>query len=132
MGPSRDGQPHVVIVGGGFGGLSAAKALAGAAVRVALVDRQNDHLVQPMVYQVAMAGLSPADIAYPIRSILRRRPEVRVVLDEVKSIDVESHRVVLRASELSYDFLIVATGTQTNYFAHPEWSQSAVGLKNID
>jgi NADH dehydrogenase len=119
-------------VGGGFGGLSAAKALAGAPVRVTLVDRQNHHLFQPMLYQVAMAGLSPADIAYPIRSILRRRPEVRVILDEVKSIELESRRVVLRDSELSYDFLVVATGTQTNYFAHPEWSQSAVGLKNLD
>lgn len=129
---ARGELPHVVIIGGGFGGLTAAKQLDGARVRVTLVDRLNHHLFQPLLYQVAMAGLSPADIAAPIRSVVRFQPNVRVLLAEVQDIDVATRRVVLDRGELQYDYLIVAAGAQNHYFGHDDWAKYAVGLKDID
>lgn len=135
--PSADARassriPHVVIIGAGFGGLSAAKALKRAPVRVTLVDRTNHHLFQPLLYQVAMAGLSPADIAAPVRSVLAHQKNARVVLADVTDIDVKHRRVVTSAGDLSYDTLIVAAGAQNDYFGHPEWSSVAPGLKSIE
>jgi NADH dehydrogenase len=129
---ARPALRHLVIVGGGFGGLTAAQSLREAPVRITLLDRTNHHLFQPLLYQVAMAGLSPADIASPIRSILRGRHDVRVLLDEAVSIDLAARRVHLRESWEEYDFLILATGAQTTYFGHPEWSRFALGLKDLD
>jgi NADH:ubiquinone reductase (H+-translocating) len=124
---------HVVIVGGGFGGLTAAKALRGAPVRVTLVDRQNHHLFQPLLYQVAMAGLAPSEIAMPIRSLLGRRSHSTVLLDEVEGVDLVQKRVVLQeGSALSYNYLILAPGARTAYFGHDEWAHYAPGLKSLD
>src|SRR5512139_391487 len=102
--------PHVVIVGGGFGGLTAAKALSRAPVRLTLVDRHNYHLFQPLLYQVATAGLSPGDIASPIRWVLRRQANVRVLLAEVVAVDPAGRRIVLEGGDLGYDYLILAPG----------------------
>lgn len=124
--------PHVVILGGGFGGLFAAKALHGAPVRITLVDRRNHHLFQPLLYQVATAGLNPSDIAMPIRAILRRQQNVTVLLAEATGIDPAARRVILRDGELPYDFLILATGATHSYFGHDEWSGDAPGLKSIE
>jgi NADH dehydrogenase len=133
--------PHVVIVGGGFGGLAAARGLARAPVRVTLVDRHNYHLFQPLLYQVATAALSPGDIASPIRWILRRQQNVRVLLADVRSVDVSRRVVVLDGGpqggstggdELPYDDLILATGATHAYFGHPEWADRAPGLKTLD
>jgi NADH dehydrogenase len=125
--------PHVVIVGGGFAGLYAARALRRAPVRITLVDRHNYHLFQPLLYQVATAALNPSDIAAPIRSILRDQSNVSVLLGEAASIDVSRKVVALKdGAELSYDFLMVATGATHSYFGHPEWEPNAPGLKSID
>ncbi|MDP9352620.1 MAG: FAD-dependent oxidoreductase, partial [Chloroflexota bacterium] len=125
--------PHVVIVGGGFGGLSAARALRRAPVRVTLVDRRNHHLFQPLLYQVATATLSPADIASPIRSLLRRQQNTEVWLAEVVDADPEAKALVLAdGTRLTYDFLIVATGATHAYFGHEEWAPLAPGLKTIE
>ena len=124
--------PHVVIIGGGFGGLSAARALKGAPVRITLVDRTNHHLFQPLLYQVAMAGLSPADIAEPIRSVLRRQKNVTVLLAEAVGVDFEQRVVQLADGSLNYDYLILATGGRTSYFGHEDWEQFAPGLKDLD
>jgi NADH dehydrogenase len=121
--------PHVVIVGGGFGGLCAALALSQRAVRVTLVDRNNYHLFQPLLYQVATASLSAGDIASPIRSILSRAPRVRTLLGEVTSIDLPNRRVLLNEGELNYDYLIVAAGSSTSYFGHDHWQEVAPTLK---
>jgi NADH dehydrogenase len=122
-----------VIVGGGFGGLSAAKALGKADVRVTLVDRRNHHLFQPLLYQVATATLSPGDIAAPIRWILRRLPNVRVILGSVHRLDVAARRVELDdGAVLEYDYAIVATGASHAYFGHPEWADHAPGLKTLE
>jgi len=121
-----------VIIGGGFGGLDAARALSRAAVRVTLVDRHNYHLFQPLLYQVATASLSPGDIASPIRWILRRQKNVQVLLAEARAIDAPARRVVLDRGELTYDYLIVATGAAHSYFGHPEWAGRAPGLKTLD
>ncbi len=127
---------RVVIVGGGFAGLSAAKALAGAPVDVTLVDRTNHHLFQPLLYQVAMAGLSPADIAAPIRKVLRHQDNVSVMLGEVVEVDLP--RRVVRARDdrtthdLPYDHLVLAMGARTSYFGHDDWRAHAIGLKTID
>jgi NADH dehydrogenase len=127
------GVPHVVIIGGGFGGLAAAKALARANVRVTLVDRHNYHLFQPLLYQVATATLSPGDIGAPIRWVLRRASNVRVLLGEVESIDTSARRVRLTdGATLDYTYLIVATGARHAYFGHPEWEAFAPGLKTLD
>jgi len=122
-----------VIVGGGFGGLTAAKALVDEPVEITLVDRSNHHLFQPLLYQVAMAALSPAEIAMPIRSILENQRNVSVLMAEVREIDLARRRVVLDdGGDLPYDFLLLATGAETNYYGHPEWEKYAPGLKSID
>jgi NADH:ubiquinone reductase (H+-translocating) len=128
---SRD-IPHVVIIGAGFGGLTCAQALKRARVRITIVDRANHHLFQPLLYQVAMAGLSPADIAQPIRSILRKQKNVKVLLDEVTDVDFNNQTVELRDSKLKYDYLVLATGGRTSYFGHDEWETFAPGLKDLD
>lgn len=124
---------RVVIVGGGFGGLKCALALRGTNCQITLVDRQNYHLFQPLLYQVATAGLSPADVAVPIRSLFRKIPSLEVRLDEVTGID-RDRKVVLLAEtgELPYDTLVLATGARHSYFAHPEWESLAPGLKTLD
>ena len=127
-----DPSPHVVIIGGGFGGLTAAKALGARGIRVTLVDRRNHHVFQPLLYQVATAALSPGDIASPIRWILRRDQSVRVLLAEVQDVDVARRVVVLDEGELAYDVLIVATGVTHGYFGHDEWRDLAPGLKTLD
>jgi NADH dehydrogenase len=125
--------PHVLIIGGGFGGLSAAKTLRTAPVNVTLLDRHNYHLFQPLLYQVATATLSPGDIAAPIRWIFRRSPNVRVLLGEVSAVDTKNRRVRLADDgELAYDFLIVATGSSHTYFGHDEWARFAPGLKTLE
>ncbi len=125
-------QPHVVIIGGGFGGLYAARSLRRAPVRITLVDRHNYHLFQPLLYQVATAALNPSDIAAPIRSILRRQRNVTVILGDAQAIDPDTKVVRLTDGEIPYDYLIVATGATHSYFAHPEWEKNAPGLKTID
>jgi NADH dehydrogenase len=125
-------RPHIVIVGGGFGGLDAARGLAGAPVRVTLVDRHNYHLFQPLLYQVATASLSPADIASPIRWILRRQSNVKVLLADAHAIEPERRRVLIDGGSVDYDYLVVATGATHAYFGHPEWAEGAPGLKTLD
>ncbi|HVE78907.1 MAG TPA: NAD(P)/FAD-dependent oxidoreductase [Gemmatimonadaceae bacterium] len=125
-------RPHVVIVGGGFGGLYAARALKRAPVDVTLVDRTNHHLFQPLLYQVATATLAPSDIAAPIRWLLRRQRNAMVLMAEVEGVDVERRIVRLEeGKELTYDYLILASGARHSYFNHPEWEDMAPGLKNI-
>jgi len=127
------GRPHVVVVGGGFGGLAAARGLARTAVDVTLVDRRNHHLFQPLLYQVATAGLTPADIAEPIRSILESQRNVRVLLGEVVEIDRARRHVRLADGDtITYDYLVVAAGTTHSYFGHDEWEQFAPGLKTVE
>ena len=128
----EDKRPHVVIVGGGFGGLATARALKSAELRITLLDRTNHHLFQPLLYQVAMAGLSPADIAAPIRSILHRQKNVNVLLDEVTGVDLANRSITLRDGQLTYDYLVLATGGRTSYFGHDEWEKFAPGLKDLD
>jgi len=128
--------PRVVIVGSGFGGLNAAEKLAGAAVNITVIDRQNHHTFQPLLYQVATAGLSPGEIAAPIRSILRRHKDVEVLLAEVTGFDLE-RRVVQTViegeeQEIAYDYLVVAAGASHAYFGHDEWEPLAPGLKTIE
>jgi NADH dehydrogenase len=124
---------HVVIIGGGFAGLDAARALARANVRVTLVDRHNHHVFQPLLYQVATAGLSPGDIASPIRWILRKQANLRVLLATVERIDPAAHRLHLDGGDtLDYDALIVASGVTHSYFGHEEWPSRAPGLKTLD
>ncbi len=130
---TRSAVPRVLILGGGFGGLEAAKALAGERVRVVLVDRSNHHLFQPLLYQVAMAGLSPADIAVPIRSILSSQDNAMVLLGEAVGVDLQKKRLTLKdGEELGFDYLVVATGAKTNYFGHDGWTRHALGLKTLD
>jgi NADH:ubiquinone reductase (H+-translocating) len=124
--------PKVVIVGAGFSGLSAAKALARAPVEVTIIDQHNYHLFQPLLYQVATAALSPADIAAPIRSILARQKNATVVLAEVSGIDLERRQVVAENKRIAYDFLILASGARHAYFGHDDWARYAPGLKTID
>ena len=125
--------PQVVVVGGGFGGLEAAKTLGGAPARVTLIDRRNHHLFQPLLYQVATAVLSPADIAQPIRAVLRDRANVEVVLGDVTSVDAASKQVELAdGSRLPYDYLILAAGASHAYFGHDEWEPYAPGLKSLE
>ncbi len=125
--------PHVVIVGGGFGGLEAAKALNHAPVRVTLVDQRNHHLFQPLLYQVASATLSPADISAPIRYILRHQPNTEVLLAEVSRVDLQARSLSLAdGSCLDYDYLILATGASHSYFGKEAWAQHAPGLKSLE
>jgi NADH dehydrogenase len=129
----RGGLPHVVIVGGGFGGLHAARALGHHPVQVTLLDRQNYHLFQPLLYQVAAAALSPGDVAEPIRAILRKHPNVRVLLGDVTAVDPERGRVRLaEGQEVGYDYLILAAGARHSYFGHDEWEPLAPGLKTVE
>src|SRR6202453_1231446 len=126
-------RPRVVVVGGGFAGLSAGMALADMAVDVTLVDRRNHHTFQPLLYQVALAVLSPADIAQPIRSILSKKQNIEVLMDEVVGIEADSRRVLLRSgANISYDYLILGTGSTHSYFGHDDWAQCAPGLKTVE
>lgn len=125
-------QPQVVIAGGGFGGLYAAKALKEAKVQITLVDRRNHHLFQPLLYQVATAGLSPGDIAYPIRAILRRQSNTRIFLAEAVRVDPEGRRLILQDGALNYDYLVLATGCSHSYFGHEDWESVAPGLKSLE
>lgn len=135
-------RPHVVIVGGGFGGLYAAKNLGNKPVRVTLIDRKNHHTFQPLLYQVATAGLSPGEIAMPIRGILSKYRNLEVLLGDVSDIDLKNKTLHLppnelagdpgERSEIPYDYLILATGASHNYFSHPEWAPLAPGLKTIE
>lgn len=126
--------PHVVIIGAGFGGLEAAKALGKQPVKLTVIDRNNHHLFQPMLYQVATAGLSPADISAPIRHVLRKQEQTEVLMGEVTGIDVQEQRVHLRGDDqtIPYDYLIVATGASNNYFGHDDWVHIAPGLKSLN
>jgi NADH:quinone reductase (non-electrogenic) len=123
---------RVVIIGGGFGGLYLARHLKRAAVEVTLIDRRNHHLFQPLLYQVATGTLSPANIASPLRVLLKRSKNTRVLLAEAREIDVERRRVILDEGEIPYDTLVVATGSSHSYFGHDEWEEHAPGLKSIE
>ncbi|WP_234023763.1 NAD(P)/FAD-dependent oxidoreductase [Sorangium cellulosum] len=125
-------EQHVVIIGAGFGGLYAAKALRRAPVRVTVIDRRNHHTFQPLLYQVATAGLNASDIAAPIRRVLRRQKNTSVILAEVKAIDPIHKRVIFDDGEIGYDMLIVAAGASHSYFGHEEWAAVAPGLKTVD
>lgn len=132
MESSEPKKPRVIIIGAGFGGLEAAKKLACKDVRLTIIDRTNYHLFQPLLYQVATAALSPADIAAPIRAILSRCRNVEVVLAEVESVDVETRQVKTPDRTFDYDFLILATGARHSYFGHEEWERLAPGLKSLE
>lgn len=129
---SDTGVHRVVVVGGGFAGLNAARALRRSPVRVTLVDRRNFHLFQPLLYQVATGSLSPANIAAPLRSILERQANCEVILGDVIGFDIAAKKVLLDGGEIPYDTLIVAAGAKHSYFAHPEWERLAPGLKTIE
>jgi NADH dehydrogenase len=126
------GAPRVVIVGAGFGGLEAAKALARAPVEVLVIDRHNHHTFQPLLYQVATAALSPADVAWPIRHILRSQRNATVLMEEVVAVDAERKCVRTNVGEIAYDYLIVSTGAMHSYFGHDDWAPYAPGLKRIE
>lgn len=130
--PDPEHEPHVIIVGGGFGGLNAAKALRKAPVRMTLLDRKNHHLFQPLLYQVAMAGLNPPQIAVPIRRVLRSQRNVRVLLGEVTGIMPAQRKVATTIGDMAYDYLILATGASHSYFGHDEWARVAPGLKSLE
>jgi NADH dehydrogenase len=126
-------RPHVVIVGAGFAGIHAAKALGRMDVDVTVVDRRNHHTFQPLLYQVALAVLSPADIAQPIRSIVRKQANTQVLMDEVTALDVEAHAITLASgARIDFDYLVLATGATHSYFGHPEWAALAPGLKSLE
>ncbi len=123
---------HVVIVGGGFAGLRSARDLGGVpGIDVTLYDERNHHLFQPLLYQVAMAGLSPAEIAAPIRSLVSRHQNIRVLNERVERVDLESREIVTARGRESYDILILAAGARHSYFGHPEWEANAPGLKSL-
>src|SRR2546427_4008998 len=124
--------PHVVLVGGGFGGLYAARALAHRPVRVTLLDRRNHHLFQPLLYQVATAALNASDIAVPLGSVLRRATNVTVLLAPVEHVDLAARRLVLDRGEIGYDALVLAPGASHSYFGHDEWEVFAPGLKTLE
>jgi NADH dehydrogenase len=123
---------QIVVVGGGFGGLSFCQHLKHSLAHITVVDRTNHHLFQPLLYQVAMAGLSAPDIAQPIRSVLSRHPNLEVLLDEVQEFDLHAHQVKCRHNTLTYDYLILAFGSITSYFGHPEWEEFAPGMKTLE
>ncbi len=129
-------KKRVIVIGGGFGGLSAAKALGAADVELTVIDRTNYHLFQPLLYQVAIAGLSPAEIAWPIRTVLRKQRNARVLLGEVVGVNLEQKTVTFQDGDklraLDYDYLVLATGVKTAYFGHNEWEKYAIGLKDLD
>ena len=125
-------RKRVVVVGGGFGGLWLVRALASANADITLIDRSNHHLFQPLLYQVATAGLAAPSIAAPLRHILRRQTNVEVLLGEVQAIDLAAHRVYLGEQAFDYDYLVVASGATHAFFGHHDWAQHAPGLKNLD
>ena len=133
---ARDGmsgeQAKIVIIGAGFGGIAAAKELRRASVEVTVIDRQNHHCFQPLLYQVATAALSPADVAWPIRHILRNQKNATVLMAEVRKIDHAKRRVQIDSMSISYDYLVLATGASHAYFGHDEWAEVAPGLKRIE
>ena len=129
---SAAAEPRIVILGAGFAGLSAARALAGAPVRVTVVDRRNHHLFAPLLYQVATAALSPGDIAYPIRAILRGQANTRVLLGDAVSIDPVRRELVLTDERIPYDYMILASGSRHAYFGHDGWEKDAPGLKTLE
>ena len=132
-GMNRADSPHIIIVGGGFGGLYAAQSLRRSGARITLIDRRNFHLFQPLLYQVATGGLSPANIAAPLRDILKRHRNTTVLMAEVTGIQAHQRTITLNnGSKLSYDYLIVAAGVSHNYFGHDEWAHDAPGLKTIE
>src|SRR5215813_918215 len=127
--PAR--RPRVVIIGAGFGGINAAMGLRKADVDVTVIDRRNYHLFQPLLYQVATAGLSPAQVAMPIRHILRRQENATVLMETVEGIDKEARLVLTANRRIPYDYLVIATGARHAYFGHDEWEEIAPGLKTI-
>ena len=133
---ARDGmsdeRAKVVIIGAGFGGIEAAKELRRASVELTVIDRQNHHCFQPLLYQVATAALSPADVAWPIRHILRKQKNATVLMAEVREIDPAKRRVQIDLTSISYDYLVLATGASHAYFGHDEWAEVAPGLKRIE
>ena len=128
---NKNQLPHVVIVGAGFGGLRAARALADAPVQVTLVDRNNYHLFQPLLYQVATAGLSADEIAYPIRGILRKQKNLTFIMGEVKSLNLKESEIITEKTTLPFDYLILAVGSETNFFNHADLQQHSFGLKDL-
>src|SRR5271163_1800588 len=132
MSSPTNSTPRIVIVGAGFGGLTAARRVAGLPVQLTLVDRRNHHTFQPLLYQVATAGLSPGEIAAPIRWILRERTNVEVLLEEVVDFNLDQQKVITKEQVLNYDFLIIASGATHAYFGHEEWEPLAPGLKTIE
>jgi NADH dehydrogenase len=124
--------PRIVVIGAGFGGLTFVQRFPDNLARITVIDRQNHHLFQPLLYQVATAGLSAVDIAQPVRALFGSRPNFEVIMSEVTRIDLAAKRVVHTRGELSYDYLVVAAGGATSYFGHPEWEQFAPGLKSLD
>ena len=130
--PVTRSLPHVAIVGGGFGGLYAARALAHRPVRVTLLDRRNHHLFQPLLYQVATAALNASDIAVPLRSVLRKATNITVLLAEVEKVELANRRLVLDRGEMGYDALVLAAGASHSYFGHDEWEMLAPGLKTLE
>ncbi|WFS04096.1 NAD(P)/FAD-dependent oxidoreductase [Rhizobium tumorigenes] len=130
---NKASKPHIVIIGAGFGGLAVERGLAGSGAIVTLIDRQNHHVFQPLLYQVATAGLSPADIAAPIRAIVKRHKDTRVLLAEVSGVDADNKRVAFSdGSGLDYDALVIATGARHSYFGRDEWARFAPGIKTLD
>lgn len=130
--PATPRRPHVVVVGAGFGGLSAVKALAKADADITLIDRRNHHLFQPLLYQVATAALAPNQIASPIRAIVRRQTNTSVILDEALGVDRKAFQVILRDRAVPYDYLVLATGARHAYFGNDEWEEHAPGLKTLE
>jgi NADH dehydrogenase len=128
----RTNDPRIIILGAGFAGIRAARRLAGTSAQVTLIDRNNYHLFQPLLYQIAMASLSPAQIAIPIRSVLRGMSNIEVLLGTVTGIDLEQRSVSVGKLQLNYDYLILATGSTHSYFGRPEWERDAPGLKTIE
>src|SRR3954463_14793682 len=125
-------RKRLIIIGAGFAGINLAKRLRGAPLDIILIDRHNYHLFQPLLYQVATAALSPADIAYPIRRVFRTQRNVRVALGEVEHIDLAKSEISGDDAAVNYDYLVVAVGSTHSYFGHPEWAKIAPGLKSVD
>ncbi len=130
--PINRDNPHIVILGGGFAGLNLAKSLRNAKAQITLIDRQNHHLFQPLLYQVATASLSSVEIAKPLRSILSEQENISVQLGKVEAIDLKTRTVILSDRSVTYDYLIIGLGGVTSYFGHPEWAENAPGLKSIN